>query len=440
MGDPQNIPMHRGGEEDPLWLIRRNASQTVASSFQLQSRDQFGGQVYTRSNTTLDDLSTNIGYNAIGSGNRSTAVGAFAYAREDDSVAVGVYAQGSGARAIAIGQQARAAHADSIAIGSLARTTAIGQVVLGSKTQTISEIYLGRGVTHTGAASTVEVHATDGTGTNVAGDHLALFPGGGTGSAAGGFVDIYRSSGGGASGSVLNGNVVCIRVANDGDVYYTGTGTMPTFGASFDDVGLLRIGPSAGAANSGVLFNSATNGNGNIGEVAVVTAGVASPFFAIASLKQGSAVNIPIVFFAGATGGGGAANGQMGVGDGVWVGDESTQSYIGQGTINVATGVYLNGTAYTNPDFVFEKAFRGKVEHFKNRKGADGYKKIRTLDEIKTYAEEHLHLPQLNDIGLRNAETGDDIFDRADGALLLIEELFLHLFELNDRLAKVEKP
>ena len=504
---PQNIPLIDRANSDALSMIRRNSSQTVASSFQLQSRDQFGGQVYTRSNTTLDDLSTPVGYNAIASGNRSTAVGAFAYAREDSAVAIGVYALAMGKSSLAIGDQARASgarsiaigtsgdasgtnslavgigarasgdnatavgntnivsadnstsvgqgstisgarsssvgqgntisHTDVVAVGNSIISTANGQVILGSATTTFNKVWFGRGVTHTGAAASIEVHATDGTGTNVAGDHLVLVPGLSTGNGVGGNLDVYRSDQDGASGSTVNTAKLAFRVTTRGDVYYTGNGSLPTFSSGFDDIGLLRIGPSRSKANSGVLFNTMTDGNGHIGEVAVITDG-AGPWFAIASLKQGSAGNIPIVMFAGTPGGGGAADGQMAIGNGVWVGDETAQSYQGQGTINVSAGLYLNGSAYTNPDYVFEKAFTGKVERFKDRKGAAGYRKFRSLDEIKTYAQEHLHLPQLNDIGLRDAEKGDDIFARADGALLLIEEAYLHLFEMNDRIKALE--
>lgn len=123
---------------DPLALFRRNSSQTVAASFQLQSRDTQGGQVYTRSNTTLDDLSTLLGYNAIGSGNRSTAIGAFAYAKEDSTVAMGIYAQAAGNSAVAIGDQSQAMAYQAVSIGPLALVNGPRSVGIGVESRVLS--------------------------------------------------------------------------------------------------------------------------------------------------------------------------------------------------------------------------------------------------------------------------------------------------------------
>ncbi len=516
---PQNTPLYDSADRDMLTLFRRNSLEPVSNSFQLQQRDQYGGQVYSRSNLTLQNLATPVGYKAIASGNRSAAVGAYAYAREDSSTAIGIYANALGANSVAIGDQARAggyraiaigagavaagansisignagnaAGANSLAVGSGAKasgsnsvavgcqnvvtandatsvgqgsvisgartssvgrgntstfadcvmvgnsitTTAAGQVILGSGTTTFSDIWLGRGPTHTGAATTTNVHATNGVGTDVAGDHLAIIPGLCTGNAAGGNVNIYRSDFQVSSGSTILPAVLAFQLQPTGDAYYTGTGALPTFAAAFADVGLLRLGPARSAANSGMLLNTKTDGNGNIGEVAVITTG--ATMFAIASLKQGTAVNIPIVFFAEATGAGTTANGQMAVANGVWVGDESAQTYNNQGTLTVAAGVYLGASAYTNPDYVFEHHFHGGIERFADHDGADLYKGLRPLEVVEAYAEEHLHLPQLADLGLRKTS---DIFSRADGALLIAEEIFLHLFDMNRRLKALETP
>lgn len=130
---PQNIPsMIDRSNQDALSLFRRLSSQVVASSFQVQSRDQFGGQVYTRSNTTLDDLSTLLGYNAVASGNRSTALGAFAYAKEDNAIAVGIYAQAWGNESIAIGEQSKATAYRTMAVGVLANSSGLSSVSIGN--------------------------------------------------------------------------------------------------------------------------------------------------------------------------------------------------------------------------------------------------------------------------------------------------------------------
>jgi trimeric autotransporter adhesin len=116
---------------EALTQYRRLQSQTIASSFQLLSRDQFGSQIYNRSNTTLASLSTPVGSNAVASGNRSTAVGSFANAREDSAVALGVYALGLGPSSVAIGDQANATKYRSVAIGPRANATGVQALAFG---------------------------------------------------------------------------------------------------------------------------------------------------------------------------------------------------------------------------------------------------------------------------------------------------------------------
>lgn len=129
---PQNLPSLGRAQNDALSLFRRLSSSTVASSFQLQSSDPSGGQIYNRSNLTLDSLSTPFGYQAIASGNRSAALGAFAYAKEDSSVAVGVYAQAFGPSSIAMGDQTIARMYRALAIGTLAQALAVNAVAIGT--------------------------------------------------------------------------------------------------------------------------------------------------------------------------------------------------------------------------------------------------------------------------------------------------------------------
>ncbi len=117
---------------DPLTLYRRLSSQTVASSFQLQSQDQFGGMVYNRSNVNMTSISTPFGYAAVASGNRSVAVGAFANAREDSAVSMGVYALALGPSSVAIGDQTRAAKYRSISIGRAASSNGNNAIAIGT--------------------------------------------------------------------------------------------------------------------------------------------------------------------------------------------------------------------------------------------------------------------------------------------------------------------
>ena len=102
----------------------------------------------------------------------------------------------------------------------------------------------------------------------------------------------------------------------------------------------------------------------------------------------------------------------------------------GAGTINVATNIYLNNSAYGNPDYALEYWTSGHIERFSNNPGADNYKRM-SLDEIETYIREHIRLPGITD-------TPSGIFDRADIALEKIEELFTHLIEIHQRVRRLE--
>jgi hypothetical protein len=111
----------------------------------------------------------------------------------------------------------------------------------------------------------------------------------------------------------------------------------------------------------------------------------------------------------------------------------------GAGTITVATDIYKNATAYTNPDFVFEKYYTGDIRKFSASPGADTYQGLRPLVELERFVAENWHLPSI----LRR-ESG--MFDRADMLLESVEELHLYIFQqqrkidaLEARLAQLEE-
>lgn len=108
-----------------------------------------------------------------------------------------------------------------------------------------------------------------------------------------------------------------------------------------------------------------------------------------------------------------------------------TGGHKGTGTINLAADIYKNDTAYTNPDYVFEKVFTGAVNRYSDRPRASSYQFL-SLQETERYAREHLRLP-----GISDAPAG--MFERSDIALEKIEELYLHVFDLNDRLTRQER-
>lgn len=104
----------------------------------------------------------------------------------------------------------------------------------------------------------------------------------------------------------------------------------------------------------------------------------------------------------------------------------------GVGTINVAGDIYKNNTAYTNPDYVFELYFTGKIEQFKANPGAILYEGLKTIDELKSVAKKTFRLP-----GIINSGMG--IFKRSDFVLEKIEELHLYIFELHDEIKLLKK-
>lgn len=102
----------------------------------------------------------------------------------------------------------------------------------------------------------------------------------------------------------------------------------------------------------------------------------------------------------------------------------------GGGTINVATGIYLNGTAYTNPDYVFEQMFTGRIEKFAKNRGAKEFKP-RTLLEVEAFARETFKLPAL-------ARTEHDLFSGGDAVLESVESAYGYLFDHEKRIALLE--
>ncbi|KKM75025.1 hypothetical protein LCGC14_1394360, partial [marine sediment metagenome] len=119
------------------------------------------------------------------------------------------------------------------------------------------------------------------------------------------------------------------------------------------------------------------------------------------------------------------ARGSMKIVTGLQVGSP-TSGDKGAGTINVATDIYKNDSAYTNPDFVFEYAFANKLAN-----APQGWK-LRSLRETKVYAERWHHLPGVH----RDKAMG--MFERSDWVAEKMEEVHLHLFTHEDRIGNLE--
>ncbi len=95
-------------------------------------------------------------------------------------------------------------------------------------------------------------------------------------------------------------------------------------------------------------------------------------------------------------------------------------------------GIYLNNSAYTNPDYVFEHHFTGKIEKYADRPRAKDYRGRLAIDELERHVAAHLRFPGIGD-------EPADIFERGDIALEKLEEQALYLFELNARIGRLER-
>lgn len=132
-----------------------------------------------------------------------------------------------------------------------------------------------------------------------------------------------------------------------------------------------------------------------------------------------------------------ATSGLQFLGAGIQVG-APTGGDKGYATINVEADIYKNNTAYTNPDYALEHYFTGQIKAFASRPGAARYEGLLPLAQVEAFAREKFYLPQLDYLGLHSAPAG--IFDMADASLLLHEETFLHLIDLDRRLRLLEAP
>lgn len=103
----------------------------------------------------------------------------------------------------------------------------------------------------------------------------------------------------------------------------------------------------------------------------------------------------------------------------------------GSGTINTAGDIYKNNSAYTNPDYVFEKYFTGKVDKFINNDGAKEYEGIVDINSLKDVLSETFRLP-----GMDGESKG--IFGRSDFVLEKLEEAYIYITQLNKRVSELE--
>jgi len=111
-------------------------------------------------------------------------------------------------------------------------------------------------------------------------------------------------------------------------------------------------------------------------------------------------------------------------------GADPTGGDKGAGTMNCAGDVYKNNSAYTNPDYVFEQFYLGTVLESVSD-AAKTYSGLLGFDALASFLRENFHLP-----GISRDSSG--IFERADMVLEKLEEAYLYILQLHDRLEVVE--
>ncbi len=121
---------------------------------------------------------------------------------------------------------------------------------------------------------------------------------------------------------------------------------------------------------------------------------------------------------------------RMSLGQGVQVGTP-TGGDKGAGSINLAADIYRNNAVYNNPDYVLEHWATGRIVKFNDNPGAADYPGVVTLAEVEKHARERFHLPRIG-----REPSGS--FARLDMLLEKVEEIFVHLIEIDRRLRTLE--
>lgn len=126
---------------------------------------------------------------------------------------------------------------------------------------------------------------------------------------------------------------------------------------------------------------------------------------------------------------GGTVGGMAIQGQGLQVGSP-TGGNKGAGTINVASDIYKNNTAYTNPDYVLEMWATGAIKKFASNPGAKNYKLL-SIEKAEKVMRKTLRLPGMSDKPMGS-------FGRQDFLLEKLEEAFIYITQLHKRLDACE--
>lgn len=246
---------------------------------------------------------------------------------------------------------------------------------------------------------------------------------------------------------------------------FTDGGKLLLYGVAnqYDDSAIgtdkLVIGPGS----DGVVSATITTSTGATGIKGTFSIPSGSAYVSLNSQTFGSGVNkVPLVFFTGTEGNSAAVVKGVEFANGVILntaaGARPTGSFKGYGTLNVATDIYKNNSAYGNPDFVFEHCYRkggvikrvcrhvettSNAEHVeadcvlvddeRTAEIANTYAGVMPLEELEQHVSTKFALPHLAKL----APT-DGFFGKSEGLLAAIEELVIHVIGLNKRVKELE--
>lgn len=230
----------------------------------------------------------------------------------------------------------------------------------------------------------------------------------------------------------LVGSVLVKQLANAGDtlLLQRNTDTAPT-GA------LIRC---VNAANSAELFKVSVNGKLDVGASGPVS--IAGDVIAV--FRNASATGYGVAIYGGSSTSnyallvvdGAVANNLFEVaGDGgVKVGAPTggTGGSMGLGKLNVAGDLYRNGTAYTNPKWVLQRHYDGVVDVVGPYAVPPWYDGLWSLDAHRMFVRASHDLP------LMTKESDGGMFRRGDMMLASLEEAYLYIYELHDRITMLE--
>jgi len=104
----------------------------------------------------------------------------------------------------------------------------------------------------------------------------------------------------------------------------------------------------------------------------------------------------------------------------------------GAGTINIAGDIYKNNTAYTNPQWALKHAFTGAADVDGAYAAPSWYTGLRSIEDHRSFVSTRYDLP------LMAQELDAGLMRRGDLLLASVEEAYLYIYQLHDRIEKLE--